>query len=60
MLRLIRLKEVCERTGLSRSSIYEAMKKAEFPQSVSIGIRSVAWKSSDIDKWIDSRPVVQS
>ena len=59
MLRLIRLKEVCEITGLSRSTIYEAMKNSEFPNSVSIGKRSVAWKLSDIHEWIDSRPVTR-
>ncbi len=55
MLRLIRLKEVCEITGLSRSSIYEAMKNSVFPRSVSIGKRSVAWRSTDISDWVESR-----
>lgn len=57
MITLLRLKAVCDQTGLSRSSVYEAMKLNEFPRSVSIGKRSVAWKSTDIDKWIASRPI---
>jgi prophage regulatory protein len=59
-MHLLRLKKVCYKTGLSRSSLYVAMKRGEFPKSVSIGKRSVAWKSTDIDEWIESRPVVQS
>jgi len=56
-MRLLRLREVCDKTGLSRSSLYVAIKRGEFPKSVSIGKRSVAWKSTDIDAWIESRPL---
>ena len=59
-MHLLRLKKVCDKTGLSRSSIYEAIKRGEFPKSVSIGKRAVAWKSTDIDEWIESRPLTHS
>ena len=54
-LRLCRLKEVMERTGLSRSTIYGWMKEGRFPSSVELGQRSVAWRSDDLDQWIRSR-----
>ena len=54
-LTIIRLPQVKERTGLSRSSIYAAMKRAEFPASVSLGPRAIGWRASDIDAWIDAR-----
>jgi prophage regulatory protein len=54
-LRLIRLPEVKLRTGLSRSSIYLALKKNIFPKPISLGIRSVAWLESEVDLWISSR-----
>ena len=50
--RLIRLKEVEVRIGLSRSQIYALMAIGEFPGSVSIGQRARAWVESDIDDWI--------
>jgi prophage regulatory protein len=43
-------------TGLSRSSIYAKMADGTFPRPVQIGTRSVAWRSSDIDDWMESLP----
>lgn len=50
----LRLKEVIQRTGKSRSSIYAAVKIGKFPKPVRIGARSVAWDSSEIEAWQDS------
>lgn len=53
---LRRLKDVKNQTGLSRSGIYDLEKHGKFPQRVQIGPRAVAWRSSEIDEWIESRP----
>lgn len=42
-------------TGTSRSAWYELMGKGEAPKPVRIGARAVAWRSSDLQKWIDER-----
>lgn len=52
---LVRMKEVTQITGLSRSTIYKLMNDSLFPNSVKLGIRSVAWLRSDIIKWIESK-----
>ena len=52
---LIRLPEVKQRTGLSRSTIYAKLAKNEFPKSIPLGERAIAWRQSDIDQWIDER-----
>jgi len=51
-LRLIRLPEVINRTGLSRSSIYQLMRTGDFPENIKLSQRSVAWESRAIDEWI--------
>lgn len=51
-LRVIRLPEVRQRTGLSRSSIYRLMAEANFPQSCKLGERIIAWVEADIDRWL--------
>ena len=56
-MKLLRLRQVCATTGLSRSVVYELMKRGEFPKSVRISTRSVAWRSTDVDAWLNSRPV---
>ena len=53
--RILRLKDVKDRTGLSRSSIYQKIRLGIFPNSVRLGARSVGWLESSIDQWIAER-----
>ncbi|WP_417670233.1 AlpA family transcriptional regulator [Pseudoalteromonas tetraodonis] len=54
-MRLIKLKEVIEKTSLGRSTIYELMTDGRFPKQVSLGAKSVAWLESEVDDWIMER-----
>lgn len=53
--RLIRRKEVQDKTGFGASSIYAEMAKGKFPKSIQISERRVAWIESEIDAWISER-----
>lgn len=53
--KLLRRPEVEARTGLSRSTIYDWIKRGEFPQPVRLGTRLVAWRESDVTAWLESR-----
>jgi len=55
MDRFIRRRTVEDRTGLSRSTIYQMMKEGRFPKPVRIGGRAVAWPETEVDAWIDAR-----
>lgn len=52
---LIRLHEVLNRTGYSKAWIYALMSKGEFPQSVKIGTRAIAFIEREIDDWVEQR-----
>lgn len=52
---LLRLPEVKRLCGLSRSEIYRRMRADEFPRSVPLGARAVAWPRSSIEKFIKER-----
>ncbi|CAM4267365.1 AlpA family transcriptional regulator [Pseudoalteromonas ostreae] len=54
-MRLIKLKEVIQKTSLGRSTIYEFITKGSFPKQVSLGAKSVAWLESEVDDWIMER-----
>ncbi|ODS10559.1 uncharacterized protein VSF3289_00818 [Vibrio scophthalmi] len=54
-MRFLKLKEVMEKTALSRSAIYRKMNDGEFPQSVSLGDRAVAWVDSEVQDWVIDR-----
>jgi prophage regulatory protein len=51
----VRLKEVAQRTGLSRSTIYRMMGEGTFPPGHSLGARAKRWLSSEVQSWIDAR-----
>tara|TARA_B110000046_G_scaffold153955_1_gene163682 strand:- start:891 stop:1097 length:207 start_codon:yes stop_codon:yes gene_type:complete len=51
----IRLTKVEDKTGLKKSMVYDLMSKDEFPKSIKIGDRAVAWISSEIDQWIQNK-----
>ena len=55
--RLLRIRQVEEITGLSRSSIYRLMQDGEFPRPVKVGPAAVRWRVSAITAWLESRPV---
>lgn len=52
---ILRLNNVINRTGLSKSSIYAFIKANKFPKSISLGLRSVGWLESEINEWIIDR-----
>jgi prophage regulatory protein len=53
--RILRLRDVRDRVGLSRATIYRRIKRAEFPASLSLGGITVGWRESDINTWIAAR-----
>lgn len=53
--RLLRLPEVESLVGLRKSSIYDAMKRGDFPPPVKLSRRAVCWPASAIDFWIAER-----
>lgn len=50
--RLLRLPDVKDITGLSKSSIYARIAEGTFPKQILLGPRLVAWAESDIQKWV--------
>ena len=55
--RILRLPEVKQLTGLSRSSIYNFMNCRTFPMSIKLGKRCIGWYEHDVNTWLDS-PVI--
>lgn len=52
---LLRLPQVCERVGLSRSEIYRLISLKRFPRSVPLGERVVAWSAEEVEAWIEEK-----
>ena len=50
--RIIRLKTVLARTGLSRSTIYRKIAEGTFPAQLKISTNGSGWHESDVSRWI--------
>jgi prophage regulatory protein len=46
------LPEVVVRTRLSAPTIWRLERKGKFPKRVVIGLRRVAWRVADLDRWM--------
>lgn len=54
-MKLLRIGEVAEKTGMAKRTIYKAAARGDFPPSRKFGGVS-AWLESEIDEWILSLP----
>ena len=52
--KIIRLKTVLTRTGLSRSTLYRKIAEGSFPRQVPISVHGTGWHESAVDRWIDN------
>lgn len=54
---ILRLPQVKEKTGLSRSAIYKRISEGTFPKQIGLGGRAIGFLESDIQNWIKQRLV---
>ena len=54
--RLLRIDQVLEVVGVSKSVLYEMIGRNEFPRPVRISLRAVGWHQWEIDDWLESLP----
>ncbi len=54
--RLLRIDEVLEVVGVSKSVLYEMIGREQFPRPVRISLRAVGWHQREIDEWLESLP----
>ena len=57
---LARRRQVEQLVRLSRSTIYAAVKAGTFPAPVRIGARAVAWRVSEVEQWLEARPLASA
>ncbi|WP_233409938.1 helix-turn-helix transcriptional regulator [Burkholderia anthina] len=59
-LRILRMKQMPERTGLSRATLYVVMSSdPTFPAKINLTARTVGWLESEVDAWIASRAALR-
>ena len=57
--RILRIKTVLERTGLSRSTLYRKIGQGSFPRQIAISERCAGWRESAVDAWMTNPTAYQ-
>jgi len=50
--RILRIRTVLDRTGLSRSTLYRRIAKGSFPRQIAISERCAGWRESAVAEWL--------
>lgn len=56
-MRVLRLAEVREKTGLARSTLYKYVHMGMFPRPIYLGGRSVGWIDSEVHEWLQEKQI---
>lgn len=54
-VRMLRLAQVKDITGLGKTKIYELQEQGAFPMRVKITARSVAWVEDEVQAWLATK-----
>jgi prophage regulatory protein len=54
-IRMLRLPQVIDATGLGKTKIYELQQQGDFPTRVKITAHSVAWVEEEVQSWLAAR-----
>ena len=54
--RIIRDKEVSERTGKSRVQRWRDVRAGKFPAPIQLGPNSIGWYEHEVERWLETRP----
>lgn len=52
--RILRIKQVLDLTGLSRSTLYRMIHESTFPKQMHISRHCVGWRESEVRIWLEN------
>lgn len=52
-VKILRIQQVAEQTGLSHSSIYKQIRLGLFPRPIKLTARASGWEESAVQAWIE-------
>jgi prophage regulatory protein len=57
--RIIRMRTLCQRTGLSKTEIYRRIQAGTFVMPLKLGERSIGFDEAEVDAWLAALPRVE-
>ena len=56
MIKLLSRVEVCERLGVTYVTVWNWMRKGQFPRGINVSDGVVRWPEPEVEEWLKSRP----
>lgn len=53
--KILRIKQVVERIGLSRTTVWRMVKRGQFPPPIALYGRNIGWRDATVTSWILER-----
>lgn len=54
-IQIMRVGEVCRRTGLSKSQIHRLADGCGFPEPIKLSARATGWIEAEVESWLRER-----
>ena len=58
MSKILRMPDVLDKVGVSRTTIWRQVKAGTFPSPIRLSARSVGWRENEVDEWLDAQPAI--
>ena len=58
MSKILRMPDVLDKVGVSRTTIWRQVKAGIFPSPIRLSARSVGWRENEVDEWLDAQPAI--
>jgi prophage regulatory protein len=55
-MKILNLKEVIEKVGLSTTTIWRLERRGEFPKRIKLSPNRRGWEDTQVQEWVDTRP----
>ena len=52
MVKFLRIKDVMDKTGIAKSTIWLWVKEGKFPKPIKLSPRITVWENEKIDEWM--------
>jgi prophage regulatory protein len=60
LTQIINIGAVCEALGISKPTLYRAIRRGDFPRPIKLSPMRVGWRAEDVKRWIDVRAALDS
>lgn len=54
-MKVLRIRDVCQKVGLSKASILRKSREGSFPARINIGVKAMGFFEEEIEQWLQEQ-----